>query len=78
MKTAVSVPDNVFAAAERLAEELGVSRSHLYTRALAELLEQHYLGQVTERLDAIYDGKAAAVDPILSELQLASLGEEEW
>ena len=34
MKTAVSIPDHVFDAAERLAEKLGISRSELYQRAL--------------------------------------------
>ena len=36
MKTAISLPDELFAAAEKLAERLGVSRSQLYATALAE------------------------------------------
>jgi len=32
MKTAVSVPNDVFRAAERAAKRLGISRSELYAR----------------------------------------------
>ncbi|MBW2720031.1 MAG: ribbon-helix-helix protein, CopG family [Deltaproteobacteria bacterium] len=40
MKTAVSVPNEVFERAERLAKRLKVSRSELYSRALREYLAQ--------------------------------------
>lgn len=38
MKTAVSIPDDVFAKADRLAKQLQTSRSDLYSRALAEYI----------------------------------------
>jgi hypothetical protein len=38
VKTAVSIPDDVFRSAERAAKRLGVSRSELYARALAAYL----------------------------------------
>ena len=41
MKTAVSVPDEVFQRAERLAKRMKVSRSELYSRALREYLARH-------------------------------------
>ena len=41
MKTAVTIPDPVFDAAEKLAKQLGVSRSELYARALAEFNDKH-------------------------------------
>ena len=41
MKTAISIPDDVFAEAEETAQRLGVSRSGLYTRAIAEFVERH-------------------------------------
>ena len=41
MKTAVSVPNEVFERAERLAKRLEVSRSELYSRALREYLSRH-------------------------------------
>jgi predicted transcriptional regulator len=53
VKTAVSVPDDVFSSAERLAERMKVSRSELYSRALAEFLARHAPETVTESWDAV-------------------------
>jgi len=41
MKTAVSVPDEVFDEAEHLAKRLKISRSELYAKALAEFVSRH-------------------------------------
>jgi hypothetical protein len=41
MKTAVSIPDKVFAEAERLASRLEISRSKLYAKAVAEFVARH-------------------------------------
>ena len=55
MKTAVSIPDDVFADAERLAKRLRTSRSKLYARALAEYISRHSGDQVTSRLNEAVD-----------------------
>jgi hypothetical protein len=54
MKTAVSIPDDVFEVAERLAARLGLNRSELYTRALECLLAGEDGDDVTARLDRLY------------------------
>ena len=54
MKTAVSIPDDVYADAERTARQLGVPRSQLVTRALEEFIRNHERGRLTEKLDAVY------------------------
>ncbi|MDH5628356.1 MAG: ribbon-helix-helix domain-containing protein, partial [Candidatus Krumholzibacteria bacterium] len=54
MKTAISVPDNLFEAAEKVARRLGISRSELYQRAIAQYLERKGGDIVRERLDAVY------------------------
>jgi len=41
MKTAISIPDPLFDAAEDVADRLGVSRSQLYAKALAEYVAKH-------------------------------------
>ena len=51
MKTAVSIPDDVFEDAERLASRLHTSRSQLYARALAEFVARHDDDEVTSRMD---------------------------
>jgi predicted transcriptional regulator len=80
MKTAISVPDDVFEAAERLARRLGKSRSELYSTAIASYLERHRQDGVTERLNEVYGpGKEQAdVDGVLATLQSLTVAEEEW
>ena len=55
MKTAVSIPDDVFADAERLARQLKTSRSRLYSQALAEYIARHSTNDVTEALNLVVD-----------------------
>ncbi|MBS1849161.1 MAG: ChpI protein [Actinobacteria bacterium] len=55
MKTAVSLPDELFDDAERLADQLGLSRSELYARALSSFLETQEDDPVTAALDALAD-----------------------
>ena len=79
MKTAVSLPDDLFEAADELAENLGVSRSQLYARALSDYVAQHGESDVAERLNAVYGHTAARLDPALQDLQFHSVGAgEEW
>ena len=75
MKTAISIPDEVFQAADALASQRGMSRSELYSRAVSEWVERHRDDRVTERLDAVYGTgeESAALDPVLSTLQLRSI-----
>jgi hypothetical protein len=80
MKTSISLPDTLLQAAEQLAKRMGISRSQLFQRAVAEFLRQHQQEGVTEALDRVYGpgGAVARLDPLLEQLQLASLPEDEW
>jgi metal-responsive CopG/Arc/MetJ family transcriptional regulator len=80
MKTAISIPDPVFEAAERLAKRLGKSRSQLYSEAVAHYVEQRRDAEVTDRLNAILDTEAGVdeLDPVLDALQLEVLRREQW
>ncbi len=51
MKTAVSIPEEVFREAERLARLMKKSRSALYSRALAEYVARHAPDHVTEAMN---------------------------
>lgn len=55
MKTAISIPDDVFADAERLARDLGKSRSRLYGDAVREYVARHSADSVTEALNCLCD-----------------------
>lgn len=52
MKTAISVPDEVFQRAEQAAKRLKLSRSELYSRALSEYLARHTDSEVTAAINA--------------------------
>jgi metal-responsive CopG/Arc/MetJ family transcriptional regulator len=55
MKTAISVPDEVFEKAEATAKRLQISRSELYSRALREFLDSHSPDRVTSGWDAVIE-----------------------
>jgi len=75
MKTAVSIPDRIFRAAEQLAARWGISRSELYAKALDALVGKHNDQIVTSRLNEIYGpgGEDSSVDPTLAALQERTL-----
>lgn len=77
MKTAVSVPDDVFQQAERAADRLGWSRSQLYARALREFLETQDDDPVTAALDALADDLAQTASPAIGRA-LIDAGAWEW
>jgi antitoxin MazE6 len=82
MKTAVSIPDPLFAAAEAAADELGVSRSALYSRALRRFLARYRHHAVTERLNAVYGREGAPAERSLLQAQwkrhARDAGSEGW
>ena len=79
MKTAISIPDTVFRSAEHLADRLGVSRSELYSKAVAELVEKHRTDLVTERLNVIYGTgvEESSLDQEIASLQYRSLARKQ-
>jgi metal-responsive CopG/Arc/MetJ family transcriptional regulator len=80
MKTAISVPDDVFNKAERLARTAGRSRSEVYSAALREYVARHEPDEVTDSLNrAIEDlGEDATPDEFLREAARQVLGASEW
>lgn len=78
LKTAISIPDDVYRQAEEAAARLGLSRSALYARAVAEYIARRGQAAVTKRLDRVYRDEPARLDPLLAVLQLASLPAGDW
>ena len=78
MKTAVSVPDDLFRQAEAAARRLRVSRSRFYATALAEFLDRQQSHAVTERLNKMYSQRPAKVDAALQRAQLKSIDKSPW
>ena len=78
MKTAISLPDEVFESADALAERMGVSRSELYATAVAEYLAKHRDQDVTARLNDVYADTPSGLDSPLRSAQARSLARDEW
>lgn len=78
MKTAVSVPDDLFKAAESLAGRLGLSRSGLYAAALEDFIGRHQARRVSERLDAVYSTESSALDKAVARAQQKVLKQADW
>ncbi|MDW8234419.1 MAG: hypothetical protein RMJ54_16715 [Roseiflexaceae bacterium] len=73
MKTATSLPDDLFHEAERFAQAHGLSRSELYARALAFYLQTHQQQSITSALNQVYANESSALDPALRAAQSAVL-----
>ena len=78
MKTAISLPDELFEQAERLASRLSKSRSQLYAEALAEFLARHDPDVVTRAYDAVCDEVEAGPDPAMDAAARRRLADIEW
>jgi metal-responsive CopG/Arc/MetJ family transcriptional regulator len=80
MKTAISIPDEVFREAEQLARRRGISRSELYTTAIRHYVQEERFMGVREQLDAVYCANPAEskLDPLLRDLQTQVLPDENW
>ena len=78
MKIAISLPDDLFASADELAERLGVPRSELYARAMAEYLAKHRTEAVTDQLNRVYADEDSGVPPELRRAQVRSVETSEW
>lgn len=78
MKTAISLPDSVFAEAEALAEQLGLSRSELYTKALQAYLQKYNRNHMLDKLNQVYAVASSELDPVLARMQFLSLPREDW
>ncbi len=78
MKTAVSIPDDLFRRAEELARRLGKSRSQVYREALAEYVVRREPRAVTAALDKIADALGSESDAWLAEAGRRTLNRSEW
>ena len=78
MKTAISLPDDVFESADELAEQMGVSRSRLYATAVAEYVAKYRTRGLTARLDEVYSAEPSGVGGALRTAQARSVDSSGW
>lgn len=73
MKTAISLPGQLFHRAEAFAQAQRLSRSELYAKALEAYLAQHEGQSVTAQLDALYGDEESGLSPEVTELGFEAL-----
>jgi metal-responsive CopG/Arc/MetJ family transcriptional regulator len=78
MKTAVSIPDDVFTQAERLVRQMRKSRSEVYSLALAEYVARHAPDHVTEAFDRVCSEVGQRTDDFVSLAARRLLERAEW
>jgi metal-responsive CopG/Arc/MetJ family transcriptional regulator len=80
MKTAISIPDDVFEEAEQLARREGRSRSDVYSAAVREYVARYGGDELTDSIDrAIAElGEAAAPDPFVRSAGRDRLSKATW
>jgi metal-responsive CopG/Arc/MetJ family transcriptional regulator len=81
MKTAISVPDEIFEQAASKAAELGISRSEFFARAtrryLDELAAQSLTSQIDQALQTSGDDDSGAAAAAAGRRLLAA-GDDDW
>jgi len=78
MKTAVSIPDDLFHRADALADRLGKSRSEIYREALADYVARREPAAVTRALDEVADELAAEHRGFGAAAARRTLSDSEW
>ena len=78
MKTAISLPDPLFQAAEQFAQKNKMSRSELYAHALEFFLASRRADEITARLDQVYADESNTLDPAFVNAQARVLAKDDW
>lgn len=78
MKTAVSIPDNVFESAERFAKQAKRSRSEVFSAAVREYVARHAPDDVTEAMDRVCESAQQEPDAFSGAAARRVLERTEW
>jgi len=78
MKTALSIPDDVFEGAERLARRTKKSRSQLFSDAVREYIARHAPEEVAEAMDRVCAEVGHPTDKFVSLAARRVLERNEW
>lgn len=77
MKTAISLPDELFAKAESTARRLGLARSQLFARAVEEFIREHDPQMVTDAIDNVIGDADGGMDPVIVKMQSISVASDQ-
>ena len=78
MKTAVSISDELFTKAEKLAKRKKISRSRLYSQAIEEFLAKEDKAKLIEKINQVCREVDTSIDPVVSAYQARMMRRNEW
>jgi metal-responsive CopG/Arc/MetJ family transcriptional regulator len=78
MRIVLSIPDKVYADAERLATELRISRSDLYSRAIREYVVRHSPDQLTKKMNRVLEKVGNDIDGFIHRAACRALEKVDW
>ena len=78
MKVAISIPDEVFEAAEKASARLRIPRSRFYAEAVRAYARAHSGDEITRRLNDVYSREASDVEAEVEGASLEVLRQEKW
>ena len=78
MKTAISINDDIYREAELTAQELGLSRSKLYSLAILEFIQTHKPEAITAKLNEVYDKNISKLEDDIVQANYDLLSDEDW
>jgi metal-responsive CopG/Arc/MetJ family transcriptional regulator len=78
VKTAVSIPDDLFRKAEKAAKKRNLSRSKLYALALRFYLQGDWREEATRRANALADTVDTSMPPAMDAAIAERMREVEW
>ncbi len=78
MKTAISVPSDVFQLSEKLAKKLKVSRSAIFAMGVKKLAEEHDEDEIIAQINRVCEKVDTSLDPTVRQYQNRILQREKW
>lgn len=78
MKVTISIPENTFEAAEKMAGDLGLTRSALYVQAIEKMLKEIENRAITEQLNKVYAKVDSSLDSVMRDQASHTLERTEW
>jgi metal-responsive CopG/Arc/MetJ family transcriptional regulator len=78
MKVAISIPDDVFEAAEEASARLRIPRSRFYADAVRAYARAHSGEEVTRQLNEVFSHEASKLESEAEDASLEVLRQEKW
>jgi hypothetical protein len=78
MKTAISVPEDVFQLSEKLAKKLKISRSAVFAMGVKKLAEEHDDDEIIAQINRVCEKVDTSLDPAVRQYQNRMLRREKW